>query len=62
MKQQNRSVNPASECLDWSPINLSALPLLTEGYQQSAEVLQKLGNGTAVHTAWIALKRFTVVE
>jgi hypothetical protein len=46
MKQQNRSVNPASECLDWSPINLSALPLLTEGHQQSAEVLQKLGNGT----------------
>ncbi|HTN20050.1 MAG TPA: hypothetical protein VL125_06225 [Pelobium sp.] len=48
--------------MDWSPINLSALPLLTDGHQPSAEVVQKLGKRTSVPTAWMALKRFTEVE
>ncbi|HTN21649.1 MAG TPA: hypothetical protein VL125_14295 [Pelobium sp.] len=52
----------ASECLDWSPVNLSAIPLLTDGHQQSAEVLQKLCKTTTLPTAWIALKRFAVAE
>ncbi|HTN19907.1 MAG TPA: hypothetical protein VL125_05510 [Pelobium sp.] len=55
MKTAEPSDKSASECLDWNPVNLFVLPLLTDGHQQSAEVLQKLGNGTTVHTAWIAL-------
>jgi hypothetical protein len=34
--------SPASECLDWSPVNLSELPLFTDEHQQSAEVVQEL--------------------
>jgi hypothetical protein len=39
LKQQSHHANPASECLDWSPVNLFALPLSINSHQQSAKVL-----------------------
>nr|WP_294893993.1 hypothetical protein [uncultured Pedobacter sp.] len=62
LNRQSLPAIPASECLDWSPVNVFALPLLTDEHQQSAKVLQKFRDSTTAHTAWIALKRFTAVE
>ncbi|WP_154647903.1 hypothetical protein [Pedobacter arcticus] len=53
--KQNCIADWASECLDWNPVNLFAVPSLNHRHQPSAEVEQKLCLSNTVPTAWMVL-------